>query len=238
MGAWGLFLTGPLSWGAEPDPWTAQPPACATGNCRWKAAQDEQEATGKQRAQARQSLMDALTPPARGEESTRLWLQRVDEVLARAEKAGKVSGDPELMARAIEAATWARSERRKIPLVGAERAVVLQLLHLPDDPSARIVTWESDSVALHCAMEAERCVGVYLVGRTRAGRVLNAPEQAEETTAMLSQALGQPGPLPTPPAREGGKAPTTSTWTVGAVPVVARWRNSDLMELRVGNVKP
>ncbi|WP_244221531.1 hypothetical protein [Corallococcus exercitus] len=122
--------------------------------------------------------------------------------------------------------------------MGAERAVVLELLHLQADPSARILTKESDTVVLHCAMEAERCVGVYLVGRTRAGRVLNAPAQAEETAALLSQALGQSSPLPAPPAREGLKSPTTLTWKVGEVPIVARWRNSDLMELRVGSVKP
>ncbi|WP_223641926.1 hypothetical protein [Corallococcus sp. EGB] len=162
----------------------------------------------------------------------------MDEVLARAEEAGKVSGDAELTARAAEAATWAREERRKIPLIGAERAVVLQLLHLSAEPSARIITWERDSVVLHCAMEAERCVGVYLVGRAREGRVLNAPEQAEQTAALLTQALGQPAQLPAPPAREGGRVPTTSSWKAGEVPVVARWRSSDLMELRVGSVKP
>jgi hypothetical protein len=224
LGAGGLFFLGPVSWGAGPD--------------RWKAARDEQEAAEKQRAQTRQALMNALTPPTRAGESARVWLQRVDEVLAHAVEAGKVSGDPELAARASEAATWAKNERRKIPLVGAERAVVLQLLHLSAEPSARILTWESDSVVLHCAMEAERCVGVYLVGRTREGRVLNAPDQAEETAALLTQALGQPGSLPAPPAREGGKVPTTSSWNAGEIPVIARWRNSDLMELRVGNVKP
>lgn len=199
---------GPLSWGAGPD--------------RWKAGRDAQASAEEQDTQARQALMDALTPPSRTGESTSVWLQRVDEVLARAE----------------EAASWARDERRKIPLVGAERAVVIQLLHVTTDPSASILTWASRSMTLHCTMESERCVGVYLVGRTLKDRVLNAPEQAEETAALLSQALGQPASLPAPPVREGGRGPTTSTWKVGEIPIVARWRNSDLMELRVGNVKP
>ncbi|NBD13740.1 hypothetical protein GTY96_32835 [Corallococcus sp. c25j21] len=234
-----LLFTGPLAWGAGPDSWAApQPTACAAGNCRWKAAREEQASADNQRAQAREALMKALTPPSRAGESTRDWLHRVDEVLARAAEAGKFPEDRELAARAIDATTWAREERRKIPLVGAERAVVLQLMHLPAGSDARILTWDADSVVLHCAMEADRCVGVYLVGRTQTGRVLNTPAQAEETTALLAQALGQPGPLPRPPAREGGKGPTTSTWRVGAIPIVARWRNTDLMELRVGDLKP
>lgn len=233
-----VLLTGPLALGAGPDPWAPQSKPCVTGNCRWKAAREEQEAAEQRRAQTREALMKALTPPTRAGEPTRVWLQRVEEILARAEEAGKVSGDRELAARALDATAWAGEERRKIALVGAERAVVLQLLSFSTEPAARILTHETDSVALHCAMEGERCVGVYLVGRSKERRVLNAPVQAEETVALLAQTLGQPVPLPTPPARSGGKAPTSSTWTVGEVPIVARWRNTDLMELRVGEVKP
>ncbi|SET78066.1 hypothetical protein [Stigmatella erecta] len=182
--------------------------------------------------------MKTLTPPIRAEESDLFWLQRVDQVLAGVEAAAKLPGDRELAARARDASNWAREERGKLALVGAERAVVLQLFRLSAAPSARILTLESDTMLLHCSMEKERCVGVYLVGRDKAGRVLNAPAQAEEAAALLSQALGQPVPLPAPPAREGTQSPTMSTWTVGKVPVVARWRNADLMELRVGDLKP
>ncbi|EAU65812.1 hypothetical protein STIAU_6231 [Stigmatella aurantiaca DW4/3-1] len=231
-------LLGPAALGAEPDPWAAPSTACVGSDCRWKAAREQQEAVKQQRVQAREALMKTLIPSTREGESDLVWLQRVDQVLAGVEAAAKLPGDRELAARALDASNWAREERGKLALVGAERALVLQLLHLPAAPSARIITLESDTVQLHCAMEGERCVGVYLVGRDKAGRVLNAPAQAEETAALLSQALGQSVPLPTPPAREGTRGPTTSTWKVGTVPVVARWRNSDLMELRVGDLKP
>ncbi|RYZ37083.1 MAG: hypothetical protein EOO71_29360 [Myxococcaceae bacterium] len=215
---------------------------CQTDTCRWASALAAQRAastTGREQRleAARAKLMAHLTVPERAKESTPEWLRRLDSFIALARSVGHGSGDADLEAQARTAAMWAEAERRKIPLVGAERAVALNLLGVTQ-AAAQTVMKTTPSASLYCAMKENHCAGVYLVGNDKSHRVLNAQAHISDTTELLSLALGRPTPLPTAPRRIQGRSVTVSSWTAGAVTVVARWQNTELIELRIGEAKP
>jgi hypothetical protein len=217
--------------------------ACTTQVCQWRAAfkavkvaaspQREQRLT-----QARVMVVDGLSLPPRPRELTQEWVRRLDEATALAREIGNGAEDEDLSVLARQAAEKAYEERRKIPLIGTNRAVAAELLRVPPGADTSDLKKVTRSVTLYCAMKGERCVGVYLVGSHKGARVLNDPQQATDTVELLSQALGHTSALPTPPKSVGGKVPTTSTWKDGGVTIVARWSAANLMELRLGEVKP
>ncbi|MFL5356134.1 hypothetical protein [Archangium sp.] len=216
---------------------------CATDACRWRAASEAARAMpSEERKQrliaARARIVEGLTPQPRAGEPAQSRLQRLDEVATLAKAISEMPGDEDLSAKARAAATWTRDERRKIPLVGAERAVAAELLGIPASTGTDILSTERSPVAVYCAMKGGRCAGVYLVGSTKGARVLNDSAHAAATTELLSQALGHPTSLPSPPSTVSGKALTLTRWNDGGVTVVARWRDSSLMELRIGDAKP
>lgn len=217
--------------------------ACETDACRWRAAFEaartvpspvrEQRLGG-----ARAKVMDGLRPQPHSGEPTLSWLQRLDTANALAKALGQTPGDDELGTRVRATASWTHDERRKIPLIGAERAVAAHLLGVPvhgDTPTLYTVT---SSVMAYCWMKAGRCVGVYLIGSTRGARELNDSAHAEASAELLSQAVGHPTALPSPPSPVGGKMPTLTRWKDRGVTLVARWRDSSLIELRIGDVRP
>jgi hypothetical protein len=217
--------------------------ACTMPVCRWRAAFKAVKAATtlprEQRlTQARAAVVDGLGLPPRPREFTREWVQRLEEINALAKAIGDAPEDEALRVLARQAAAKTQEERRKIPLIGANRAVAAELLRVPPGADASDLRSVAGSVTLYCAMKGERCVGVYLVGSHKGARVLNDMDHAATTVELLSQALGHPSSLPAPPKSVGGKTPTASTWKDGDVTIVARWNAENLMELRLGEVKP
>lgn len=216
---------------------------CSTDACRWRTAFEASHAAPsterEQRlAKARASLVGSLTPPPRPREPTRAWVQRLDDMAALAETVGVTPEDEDLSGRARQAAAWAQEEHRRIPLVGADREVAAGLLRISTGGDPNGLMRVSQSVALYCTMKGDHCAGVYLVGSHKGARVLNDSAHASATAELLSQALGHPSSLPNPPSQVGGKTPTMSTWKDGGVTIVARWRDTNLVELRIGDAKP
>jgi hypothetical protein len=150
----------------------------------------------------------------------------------------KIGGDEEIVTKARMAAARAHEEREKIRLIGAPREVVAELLGAPTAADAAPPRTTLSRVAVYSSLRGDRCVGLYLVGDSPKGRVLNDADHAAATAQILSQALGHKVALPNPPRQTGGRAATLSKWKDGGITVVARWSGRDLMELRVGDASP
>ncbi|WP_338864766.1 hypothetical protein [Myxococcus stipitatus] len=217
--------------------------ACTTDACRWKtvaaALRAEPTPSREQRlGQVRSTLVGQLTPAPRPKAATLEWVQHLHKTTALAIELGDTPSDVKLGEQARQAAEWAREEKERIPLIGAERAVAIALLHLTAGSTPNILTKTTASISLSCALKDGRCVGAYLVGADKDGRVLNNSKRSGATKELLSRVLGHPVELPSAPPSRGGKSPTQSTWKDGRVTLLARWNGSHLVELRVGEVKP
>ncbi|QSQ14166.1 hypothetical protein [Myxococcus landrumensis] len=217
--------------------------ACTTEPCRWKAlsaAHRAEPTPGREQqlGQIRATLVERLTPMQRPTAATLEWVQHLHKTTALATELADTPTDAKLGEHARQAATWAREERERIPLIGAERAVAISLLQLTAGSAPDILTKTTGSITLSCAVKNGRCVGAYLVGADKEGRVLNNSKRAEAAKELLSRVLGHPVELPGPPPSRGGKSLTQSTWKDGRVTLMARWNGTYLMELRIGEVKP
>jgi hypothetical protein len=85
-------------------------------------------------------------------------------------------------------------------------------------------------VAVYAAVDkAGRCTGLFAIGDSPSNRALKSDSWPAHR--ILSQALGRPATI----KRSNGP---TSQWYEGGVPVVVRWRDGEIMELRVGNATP
>lgn len=221
----------------------AEHAACTTASCRWKtlslALRAELTPSREQRlGQARAMLVEQLTPRPRPKAVTLDWVLHLHKTTALAAELADTPHDPPVSVLAKQAATWAREERERIPLIGAEREVAISLLQLKATSHPNILSKTTESVALSCELRDGRCVGAYLAGADKESRVLNNLKRTPVTKELLSRVLGHPVELPAPPQPRGGKPPTQTTWKDGRVTLVARWNGIYLMELRIGEVKP
>ncbi|WP_143097501.1 hypothetical protein [Myxococcus fulvus] len=221
----------------------AEHAACTTDPCRWKtlsvALRAEPTPSREQRlGQARATLVEQLTPRPRPKAATLDWVLHLHKTTALASELADTPYDPQVSVHAKQALTWAREERERIPLIGAEREVAISLLQLTASSHPNILSKTTESVALSCELRDGRCVGAYLAGADKESRVLNNLKRTPVTKELLSRVLGHPVELPAPPQPRGGKPPTQTTWKDGRVTLVARWNGIYLMELRVGEVKP
>ncbi|MCK8501920.1 hypothetical protein [Myxococcus fulvus] len=217
--------------------------ACTTDPCRWKAlfaAYTAQPTPSRERllGQLSTALQEQLTPRPRPKAVTLDWVLHLHKTTALATELADTPHDPQVAVLAKQAATWAREERERIPLIGAEREVAISLLQLTASSHPNILSKTTESVALSCELRDGRCVGAYLAGADRESRVLNNLKRTPVTKELLSRVLGHPVELPAPPQPRGGKPPTQTTWKDGRVTLVARWNGIYLMELRIGEVKP
>ncbi|WP_342375180.1 hypothetical protein NVS55_28290 [Myxococcus stipitatus] len=221
----------------------AEHAACTTAPCRWKAlsAAHRAEPTPNRENQlgrVRATLVAHLTPAPRPKVATLEWVQHLHKTAALARELGTPSADAQLGEHVRQAEVWAREEQERIPLIGAERAVAISLLQLTAGSTPDLLSKTTGSVSLSCVLKNGRCVGAYLVGAEKEGRVLNHSKRAEATKELLSRVLGHPVELPSAPSSRSGRAPTQSTWKDGGVTLLARWNGTYLVELRVGEVKP
>jgi hypothetical protein len=160
-------------------------------------------------------------------------LQRLRSmIMVATSPAVATSGDAELSDKARTASAWARGERAKVALMNSDEAVASELIGLLTERDTKVATGTVDGVGVSLSLDLQKKVrGVYMVGPTQGARQLDA--SGEATGRLLSQAVGRPATIK-PPASNAA----ASRWTEGAIAVTARWKDGQLMELRVGDATP
>jgi hypothetical protein len=142
-------------------------------------------------------------------------------------------GDPELQAKAGGAKDWAQAERAKVALLGSDEATASELLGPLAAQGTKVAMAPLGPVLVYLSFDSQkRCRGVYLVGSSSTSRALDANDEA--LRRIVSQAVGHAATLK-PTASTNTR---TSSWSEGAIPIVARWRQGVLMELRIGDATP
>jgi hypothetical protein len=211
---------------------------CSDLRCRYDAAKSAVAAAPTPERSARLgeirgSVTAALTFSEAPPETVLARAQRLRAFLAAVDStADALPNDREVQAEAIKARTWARSERAKVAVLGADRALADELIGPFSDQGASVAMASRSGVGVYLALDArKRCKGVYLTGATAGARTL---PPGEPTDGLLSQIVGHPAVVRFP----GSASTTTSRWTEGQTPVVARWRDSALVELRIGDASP
>jgi hypothetical protein len=208
---------------------------CADDVCRFVAAtQALRVMASPERTQrldtTRKSLSDALFV---GDIPQETQLNRLQRLRTTSDIATKVidaaKDDAPLLQQATEALSAARASRLKVPLIGADEVIVEELLGSQIEGEGPI---SRDGMSLFFVFDPKRrCTGVYFVGISENSRPLSYSVQGPG--GLLSQALGQEAKVKSPKGQE-----TVTRWAQGGIPVIARWKGSTLMELRVGNASP
>jgi hypothetical protein len=216
---------------------------CSQDECRWAAAkQAVRVAPSTERTQRmeglRSRIVDELTARTQSGEPALARIARLDSVLRLGRALEQGEGDRDLNEKARAAVASATDERGKIAMLGADSGVVAALLGVAAAPGAHLLTTVVSSVAVFCSMRGGKCTGVYIVGSEKGARALNDSNRAGTTTRLLSQSLGRTVSLPDPPKPSGDSAPTTSKWRENGVTILARWSETQLIELRVGDATP
>lgn len=181
---------------------------------------------------ARADLLAALSTAEVANEATLPRVRRLGQLLITAKNSAAIATtDSELNAAARKAATWATSERAKVALIGAELPVVEELLGTTSatDTHGTFVTIDKTRAFL-ILDPTKRCRGIYAVGEREGARVI-ATTVAEQ---LLSQASGHSATVKRPSA----DSRSVSRWFEVNAMVAARWKDGQLMELRIGDANP
>ncbi|MDI3290709.1 hypothetical protein [Polyangium sp. 15x6] len=212
--------------------------ACTDDACRFGAARvakaahstPEREATLDKTRRKLCEELDARSIPAGDLLSRVRWLRSQSKLAASARRLGE--GDGEVQEKAKAAAVWASSELGKVALIGAPVSVVNEILER--EPGSASTGWtELKGVSVYAAMVGGVCTGIYAVGAAQGQRSLYG--QDEGLRRLVAQATGRSEvKLPARPA--SSKTHEVSKWNEGSTPVVARWNDNLLMELRIGTV--
>jgi hypothetical protein len=210
--------------------------ACKTDTCRLVAAANANKAreTDDRLAQVksyRAKVWDSLATEQVSEKPVVPRLQQVHQLVERASDAlDTVASDPEIVARATAAITFGQAEQRKVPLLGMDLAVAKELLGPAKLTANGVPMFSVGGIAVYAAVDQTgRCTGLFAIGDSPSNRALKSDSWSADR--ILSQALGRPATI----KRSNGP---TSQWYEGGVPVVVRWREGEIMELRVGNATP
>jgi hypothetical protein len=212
--------------------------ACLDEPCRYAAAVAANTAASNQdratRASAsRQLLVASLTfSPVAGEQQL-ARLKRLKALAGLAEQSLAVATDDQELADTVRSAkALASSERAKVALVGADEPVVAELLGALSLRAVGVEMTTFDGLLVFLSFDgAKKCRGVYLVGPKEALRSLDIAPSA--TAVLLSQSVGHPATIRMP-----SRGASTSRWLEGGTPVVGRWSNEKLVELRIGEATP
>jgi hypothetical protein len=211
---------------------------CGDDFCRLQAARAAQVVPSTERTaranEVRERVIAGLAYAAKPGEAPLAHVQRLRALDEAAEKTLAVAGnDSELNAKADAAITVADGERAKVPLLGADEAVVDDVLGVGTDqgPNIALVSLVGGVSAYRVHDAQRRCMGIYIVGASKGARAINGKDWS--AARILSQAVGHSATIKKPI----GTA-TVSRWAEGPFPVVARWEGSDLIELRVGDATP
>ncbi|AUX32031.1 MULTISPECIES: hypothetical protein [Sorangium] len=214
--------------------------ACSDDICRFGAARaakaarssPEREATVDRARRKVIEGIDARAVPAGDLLSRVRWLRSLSKLAVMAESSA--GGDAEIQEKANAASVWARAELGKVTLIGAPVAVVDELLER--DAGSASTGWpELKGVSVYVAKVGAVCSGLFVVGASPGLRFLNGNE--EGLRRLLAQATGRPGATLRARAASS-KTHSISTWAEGSTPVMARWNDTRLMELRIGRASP
>ena len=216
---------------------------CDNEPCRlvaWRAAQDalgsdaRASAVGQTRARIADALVNRQVEASVAIERAR----QLGAVLMLGDHTeDMVKDDEELIARARAAKAWAVQERGTIPLLGADRDTVQELLaEMRLLPSG--IAWASLSgTDVYFNFDAQGlCRGIYAVGAAAAvaGGKREMHSQVWPADRLLSQALGYAAKV----KLLAKPASTSLTWKESGTRVTARWRDGKLVELRIGDATP
>jgi len=211
--------------------------SCPDDPCRYANATEANTALSTSEraaraAAAKATIVSRLSVSDVPSEPPLTRLQRLRSMIAVAtQPAITASIDAEIAGKAKIAVEWARGERAKVALMNADEAVASELLGPLNEQDSKTATATVDGVGVFLSLDSQKkCRGVYMVGPTPGTRQLDA--NGEAATRLLSQAVGHPATV-----KPAGNA-ATSRWTEGATPVLARWKDGKLMELRVGDATP
>jgi hypothetical protein len=220
---------------------------CGADPCRYIAARKAEKANPtadrKQRTRALHTKLSmSLDIPTRAGDTPLQRLVRARELDATAKAVAPAAGGEQDLEDKVKAAQrWVETERRAVPLLGSDRAVVEELVGKLEeaDGKLRVVV---QGVAVYVVMDPKRdtCSGVYIVGETKDARQQGL--QSELLPSLfLAKALGQRAEVKKPadhPPTARGPTPTETSWKEGSVPVTARWRDGVFVELRVADANP
>jgi hypothetical protein len=211
--------------------------ACRDPACRYtESSRAAAAATSPQRdaakAASRTALLAALAPGAVPTTSPLAHASGARALRALAEQSTG-TGDPDIGRAAAAANTWADDERAKTALLGSTADVAAELLGAPlAAPRPQLASVALDGGTVYFSLDAKGTIrGVYLVGADADRHEYRSTSWPPDQ--LLAQAVGHPlrHPWPAP-------SKTDARWYEGAVPVIARWRGSSLVELRVGDATP
>ncbi|XXX81445.1 hypothetical protein WMF30_22060 [Sorangium sp. So ce134] len=214
--------------------------ACSDDVCRLSAARAAKAARSSPEREAtldsaRRKVIDGLDVrivPAGDLLSRVRWLQSLSKLAVTAQRTA--AGDGEVQDKANAASAWARAELGKVALIGAPVPVVDELLER--DAGSASTGWpELKGVSVYAAKVGGVCSGLFVVGASPGLRSLYGNE--EGLRRLLAQATGRPGATLRARAASS-KTHSVSTWTEGSTPVMARWNDTMLMELRIGRASP
>lgn len=213
--------------------------ACATDVCRLAESTQARQAhpTSQRTAQLdkdRASVNAALDPKQLNSKDTLERLRQARTLRDTANEAIKeFPTDSELVAMARASKATAEAERSKITLLRSPMPVVEELLESPSQPDGKGVAHVAcDGVTVYVALDdAQRCSGLYAVGSGGQRSYVSNQWPADR---LLSQAVGHSAKLHQP--TQGAQA--SATWYESGYPVVARWRDGNLIELRIGDATP
>ncbi|MDC0685719.1 DnaJ-like cysteine-rich domain-containing protein [Sorangium atrum] len=238
---WSLQLSdAPERGELEARAFEAQGVACSDDICRFAAARGAKAARSSPEREAmldsaRRKVteeLDTRTVPASDLLARVRWLRSLSKLAVTAQKAAR--GDSEVQEKANAASAWARAELGKVVLIGAPVPVVDELLER-DAGSASSGWPELKGVSVYAAKVGSVCSGLFVVGATPGVRSLYGNE--EGLRRLLAQATGRPEATLRARAASS-KTHSVSTWVEGSTPVMARWNDTTLMELRIGRASP
>ena len=210
---------------------------CAEARCRYVAALDGRggDASAKwlpRLGEAKRELLSGLVFTEAMDDTP---LSRLKRLRAFAELAGSVAAvaaaDAEIAAMAKTAVATAAAERARTSVLGSGDDVAAELLGPITAKNANTGYVELDGVATYLVLDAQRkCRGAYAVGVKGARGIRSATWSGDR---LLSAFVGRAATVRRPASSTG-----VSRWAEGATPVVARWREGSLIELRVGDATP
>lgn len=216
---------------------------CASEVCRLNTARRALSyATSPTRVQrltlTRGRILASLAYRSSRDEPVLTRLKKLRDIQVLVSELGDVVGDHELATQARAASENVHRGRGEVPLIGSDAAVLEELLGQATSRGASVLRFDGDSVSLYASMRGGRCVGTYIVGRSKEQRGLNEPGRLKTASLLLSQSFGRELPFPAQSAGTNRRTSISSSTLMAGVPLVARWNGSALTELRVGEARP
>jgi hypothetical protein len=212
--------------------------ACGTPACRLGGALQANAArTSPERtaavAETRARVLEALDPAYVAAKPLLPRLQQLRQLRAIGAETAKLAlVDADLQARAQAAIKFAEAARAQVPLLTNELAIAEELLGPSGKNALGVPAVALDGVTLYLSLDkAGHCAGIYIVGDKAGKREIAS--STWPTDRLLSQAVGAPN-VTLPPS--AGRS--TLRWYAGRAPVMARWQDGALVELRIGAANP